>query len=138
MDLIDAGGRKAYGPDRTDPGRRGPAAAGTPGGRADIDEWMASGLAGLGLGLLLYGLVRGRMALAGAVHHRFGRAGYRALWWLVALLMVLAANLGLLLLRSYLSARAPGADRLPLEVLFAAAALASGGGLALHRARRCR
>ena len=83
-------------------------------------------------------MVRLRNAMGPRVAGRYGETGYRVFWWLVMLTMVIIANMGLALLRSYLSGELAEAQRLPVEICFGCVALLTGGALAIYRARQCR
>lgn len=88
--------------------------------------WLIDMLAGLSLGLLLYWLVRFRMVAAPAMRDRFGAWARWLTWVVIALLMILVANLELFGLRQILKQRFGVNSLLVHEIIFALVALAAG------------
>lgn len=95
-------------------------------------------LAGLFLALLLYWLVRFRMVAAPAMRDRVGAWARWLTWVVVALLMILVANLALFGLRLTLKQRFGLDSLLAHEIIFALVALAAGYFLVARYATRGR
>jgi len=89
-------------------------------------SWLIDVFAGLLLACMLYGLVRFRMLAAPKARHRFGNWARWAIWVLVAILMVLVANLELVGLRQILREYFGINQSLAHEMIFALVALGAG------------
>jgi NADH:ubiquinone oxidoreductase subunit 4 (subunit M) len=88
-----------------------------------MQHWLTATLIGICLGLLLYACVRLRMHFGPIVGDRYGSMARRAYWLFTILLMIVLANLGLKLLRIYLSNFDAVTNSLMLEIWFALLAL---------------
>jgi len=88
--------------------------------------WIVHVLAGLLLAFLLYSLVRFRMLAAPRMRDRFGPWARWSIWVLVAVLMIVVANLELVALRQLQHEWFGEESRLAHEILFALVTLASG------------
>ena len=86
--------------------------------------WLVDMLAGIALAVVLFWLVRFRMAFAPRMRDRFGSWARWTTWVIVAVLMVAAANVGLYLLRDVLHERFALLSTLRHEMVFAVTALA--------------
>lgn len=88
--------------------------------------WIIDVLAGLLLAALLYALVRLRMRVAPVARDRYGAPARWAIWVLIAILMIIVANLELIGLRNILHGTFGVESSLPHELLFALVALVAG------------
>jgi hypothetical protein len=93
---------------------------------------------GLILGLCLYGMVRVRNACLPWARGTLGQAGYWVCWLAALALMLLAANVGIILVRELVGLSVVETASLPLEACFTLVALLTGGSLAFRHARNCR
>jgi cytochrome c biogenesis factor len=100
--------------------------------------WLMTAALGLLLGLCLYGLVRLRNACLPWARGTLGQFGYWVCWLAALALMLLAANVGIILVRQLVGQSVVEVAPLPLEVCFTLVALLTGGSLALRHARNCR
>jgi NADH:ubiquinone oxidoreductase subunit 4 (subunit M) len=88
-----------------------------------VQHWLIATLDGICLGLALFACVRLRMHFGPIVRDRYGSMARRAYWLFTILLMIVLANLGLKLLRIYLSNFDAVTNSLMLEIWFALLAL---------------
>ncbi len=100
--------------------------------------WLMTAVLGLILGLCLYGTVRIRNACLPWIRGTLGPAGYWLCWLTALALMLLAANIGIILVRGLVGLSVARVAPLPLEVCFTVVALLTGGSLAFRHARNCR
>ena len=100
--------------------------------------WLMTAALGLLLGLCLYGTVRVRNACLPWVRGTFGQAGYWLCWLTALALMLLAANIGIILVRQLVGLSVAEVAPLPREVCFTVVALLTGGSLAFRHSRNCR
>ena len=103
-----------------------------------MQHWLTATLDGVCLGLLLYACVRLRMHFGPIIKQRFGAQARRAYWLFTILLMIVLANLGLKLLRIYLSNFDAVTNSLMLEMWFALLALSIALALVFKRMNRNR
>lgn len=100
--------------------------------------WLMTAMLGLILGLCLYGMVRIRNACLPWARGTLGQVGYWTCWLAALALMLLAANVGIILVRQLVGLSVAEVAPLPLEMCFSVVALLTGGSLALRHARNCR
>lgn len=103
-----------------------------------MQHWLAATLIGISLGLALYACVRLRMHVGPIVKQRYGPLARKAYWIANILVMIVLANLGLWLLRIYLSSQAPLLDGRMLEIWFALLTLFVALGFIFNRLYRNR
>ncbi len=101
-------------------------------------SWLVSTVAGIGVGLIFYVCVRIRVLLGPVAREHFGNVARHGTWLATILLMIGAANFGLLLLRNFLSANGNASNGIVFEIWFALLSLAVGGGLVFVRTWRTR
>ena len=100
--------------------------------------WFIDVLAGFFLALALYGLVRFRMMAAPRMKARYGNWARWVTWVLVAILMVVVANLELMALRKILHSSFGFDSSLAHEIIFSLVALLGGYFLVAAYVRRDR
>jgi hypothetical protein len=105
---------------------------------APVMPWLVDVLAGVTLAIGLYALVRFRMVAAPRMRDRFGSWARWTVWALVALLMVVLANLELMALREILHSWFKFDSSLAHEIIFAVVALVGGYFLVARYVRRQR
>jgi len=105
---------------------------------APVMPWLIDVLAGVTLAIGLYALVRFRMVVAPRMRERFGSWARWTVWALVALLMVVLANLELMALREILHSWFKFDSSLAHEIIFAVVALVGGYFLVARYVRRQR
>ena len=100
--------------------------------------WFIDILAGAFLALGLYALVRFRMVAAPRMRDRYGSWARWTVWVLVAVMMVVLANLELMALREILHSWFKFDSSLAHEIIFAVVALVGGYFLVARYVRRQR
>ena len=105
---------------------------------ASVVPWLIDVLAGVTLAIGLYALVRVRMIAAPRMRERYGSWARWTVWALVALLMVVLANLELMALREILHSWFKFDSSLAHEIIFAVVALVGGYFLVARYVRRQR
>jgi hypothetical protein len=103
-----------------------------------MQHWLTATLIGISLGLALFACVRLRMHFGPIVRQRFGSWARRVYWAFTILLMIALANLGLKLLRIYLSNFDGVENSLMLEMWFALLAILIALALIFTRMNRNR
>ena len=88
-----------------------------------MQHWLIATLIGISLGLVLFACLRLRIHFGPKVGQHFGSWARRIFWVFTILLMIALANLGLKLLRIYLSNFDGVENSLMLEMWFALLAL---------------
>lgn len=99
-------------------------------------DWIATTLAGVGLGVALFGCVRLRMYLGPLLKARYGMHLHRIYWGVTILVMVVIANMALRGLRAWLHVAGPPQHPVLLEAWFAVLALGVGFALISRRMNR--
>ena len=99
-----------------------------------MNPWIISTLTGIALGMVFYGCVRLRMHFGPRVRDRYGENARHIFWVFIIVCMVLLANSGLILLRSFLPPEP--ANLILLELWFAVTALIVGFLLVYRRITR--
>jgi hypothetical protein len=84
-----------------------------------MQHWLAASAIGICLGLVLFACVRLRMHFGPIVRDHYGNTARQAYWIATILIMIVLANLGLRLLRIYLSGYESIENPLMFEIWFA-------------------